>query len=341
MSRKGILLLNLGSPKSTSVPDVRNYLREFLNDDRVIDYPAPLRWILLEGIILRTRPKKSAAAYASVWTPEGSPLVVTTDKLRAKLEKATGLPVIMGMRYGTPSCAEAVEKVIAAGIDDLFVMPQYPHYAMSSYETVVVKVQEELKRLAPGLKYHVLQPFYNDPAYIDALVESAQPWLSKPFDKLLFSYHGLPERHLRKGDPSKAHCMKMKDCCSHYSPCQATCYRHQCVEMTRLFVAAAGLKESQYELSFQSRLAGEKWVSPYTDKRLEALPEEGTKNLLVMCPAFTSDCLETLEEIREEGKETFIHAGGEHFEQIPCLNDSDIYVKYLVNRVNHWKPDHR
>ncbi|MEI6461861.1 MAG: ferrochelatase, partial [Verrucomicrobiota bacterium] len=217
MSRKGILLLNLGSPKSTSVPDVRNYLREFLNDDRVIDYPAPLRWLLLEGIILRTRPKKSAAAYASVWTPEGSPLVVTTDKLRAKLEQATNLPVIMGMRYGTPSCAEAVEKVLAAGIDDLFVMPQYPHYAMSSYETVVVKVQEELKRLAPDVKYHVLQPFYNDPAYIDALVESAQPWLSKPFDKLLFSYHGLPERHLRKGDPSKAHCMKMKDCCSHYS----------------------------------------------------------------------------------------------------------------------------
>ena len=175
MSRKGILLLNLGSPKSTAVPDVRDYLREFLNDDRVIDYPAPLRWLLLEGIILRTRPKKSAAAYASVWTPEGSPLVVTTDRLRAKLEKATGLPVIMGMRYGTPSCAEAVEKVLAAGIDDLFVMPQYPHYAMSSYETVVVRVMEEVARQAPALKVTTVQPFFADPDYIAALHAVAAP----------------------------------------------------------------------------------------------------------------------------------------------------------------------
>ncbi|MFM7241579.1 MAG: ferrochelatase, partial [Opitutia bacterium] len=164
MARKGILLLNLGSPKSTSVPDVRNYLREFLGDERVIDYPAPFRFALLEGIVLRTRPKKSAAAYATVWTPEGAPLLVTTEKLRVKLEKATGLPVVTGMRYGTPSCAEAVRKVLELGIDDLFVMPQYPHYAMSSYETVVVKIQEELARLAPGLKYHVLQPYFNDPA---------------------------------------------------------------------------------------------------------------------------------------------------------------------------------
>jgi len=340
MSRQGILLLNLGSPKSTSVPDVRNYLREFLGDERVIDYPAVFRFALLEGIVLRTRPKKSAAAYATVWTPEGAPLLVTTEKLRAKLEKATGLPVITGMRYGTPSCAEAVQKVIDMGIDDLFVMPQYPHYAMSSYETVVVKIQEELKRLAPDLKYHVLQPFFNDPAYIQALVESAKPWLNKPFDKLLFSYHGVPERHLRKGDPSKAHCTKVPNCCAVASPCHATCYKHQCVETTRLFTLAAGLSPEQVEVAFQSRFGPEKWVPPYTDERLEAMPDEGVKKLLVMCPAFTADCLETIEEISEEGKEDFMHAGGESFEQIPCLNDQDVYVKYLSDRVVSWKPSH-
>jgi protoporphyrin/coproporphyrin ferrochelatase len=340
MSRKGILLLNLGSPKSTSVPDVRNYLREFLGDERVIDYPAAFRFALLEGIVLRTRPKKSAAAYATVWTPEGAPLLVTTEKLRAKLEKATRLPVITGMRYGTPSCAEAVQKVIDMGIDDLFVMPQYPHYAMSSYETVVVKIQEELKRLAPDLKYHVLQPYFNDPAYIQALVESAKPWLNKPFDKLLFSYHGVPERHLRKGDPSKAHCTKVPNCCAVASPCHATCYKHQCVETTRLFTLAAGLRPEQVEVAFQSRFGPEKWVPPYTDERLEAMPNEGIKKLLVMCPAFTADCLETIEEISEEGKEDFMHAGGESFEQIPCLNDQDVYVKYLSDRVVSWKPSH-
>ena len=244
------------------------------------------------------------------------------------------------MRYGTPSCAEAVQKVIDMGIDDLFVMPQYPHYAMSSYETVVVKIQEELKRLAPDLKYHVLQPFFNDPAYIQALVESAKPWLSKPFDKLLFSYHGVPERHLRKGDPSKAHCTKVPNCCAVASPCHATCYKHQCVETTRLFTQAAGLRPEQVEVAFQSRFGPEKWVPPYTDERLEAMPNEGIKKLLVMCPAFTADCLETIEEISEEGKEDFMHAGGESFEQIPCLNDQDVYVKYLSDRVVSWKPSH-
>lgn len=340
MARKGILLLNLGSPKSTSVPDVRNYLREFLGDERVIDYPAAFRFALLEGIVLRTRPKKSAAAYETVWTPEGAPLLVTTEKLRAKLEKATGLPVVTGMRYGEPSCADAVKKVLELGIDDLFVMPQYPHYAMSSYETVVVKIQEELKRLAPHLKYHVLQPYFNDPAYIKTLVESARPWLEKPFDKILFSYHGVPERHLRKGDPSKAHCTKVANCCAVASPCHATCYKHQCVETTRLFTEAAGLRPEQVEVAFQSRFGPEKWIPPYTDERLDALPKEGVKKLLVMCPAFTADCLETIEEISGEGKEEFLHAGGESFEQIPCLNDQDIYVKYLADRAATWKPSH-
>lgn len=190
MSKRAVVLLNLGSPKSTSVGDVRTYLREFLGDERVIDYPAAFRFALLEGIVLRTRPRKSAAAYKTVWTPEGAPLLVTTEKLRKKLEAACGLPVITGMRYGEPSCAQAVDKLKEMGVDEVFVLPQYPHYAMSSYETVVVKFQEELLERAPGMRWQMLQPYFNDPAYIHALVESAKPWLSKPFDKVLF----LPRR---------------------------------------------------------------------------------------------------------------------------------------------------
>jgi len=341
MSKRAVVLLNLGSPKSTSVGDVRTYLREFLGDERVIDYPAPFRFALLEGIVLRTRPRKSAAAYRTVWTPEGAPLLVTTGKLRAKLEAACGLPVITGMRYGEPSCAQAVEAVKALGAEEIFVLPQYPHYAMSSYETVVVKFQEELLRRAPGIRWRVLQPYFDDPAYIAALVASARPWLDRPFDKVLFSYHGVPERHLRKGDASKAHCTKVPNCCEVANPSHANCYRHQCVRTTELFRQAAGLRKDQVELAFQSRFGPEKWLTPYTDKRLEALPGEGCKRLLVMCPAFTVDCLETIEEISEEGKEDFLHAGGESFEQVPCLNDQDVYVRYLADRVARWEPSHK
>jgi ferrochelatase len=181
------------------------------------------------------------------------------------------------MRYGTPSCAEAVQEVLKHGIDDLFVMPQYPHYAMSSDETVVVKIQEELARLAPNLKYHVLQPYFNDPAYIDCLVESAKPWLSKPFDKILFSYHGVPERHLRKATPPRPTAPRSRTAASRPSPSHANCYKHQCVQTTLLFAQRAGLSPDKFEMSFQSRFGPEKWVPPYTDERFEALPSEGVK----------------------------------------------------------------
>jgi ferrochelatase len=326
MSKRAVVLLNLGSPKSTSVGDVRIYLREFLGDERVIDYPAIFRFALLEGIVLRTRPRKSAAAYRTVWTPEGAPLLVTTEKLRAKLEVACGLPVITGMRYGEPSCAQAVERLLEMGVEEAFILPQYPHYAMSSYETVVVKIQEELLRRAPGIRWQILQPYFDDPAYIAALVASAQPWLSKPFDKVLFSYHGVPERHLRKGDASKAHCTKVPNCCEVANPSHANCYRHQCTRTTELFRQAAGLRKDQVELAFQSRFGPEQWLRPYTDKRLEAMPGEGIKNLLVMCPAFTADCLETIEEIGMEGAHEFKEAGGQELRLIPSLNSEDVWA---------------
>lgn len=338
MSQRAVLLVNLGSPDSPSVPDVRRYLREFLGDERVIDLASPLRYALLEGIILRTRPKKSAHAYASIWQPEGSPLIITSrsvrDKLAATLGEAT--PVYLAMRYGQPSIASVITQMAADGINEVLLFPQYPHYAMSSWETVAVKVYAERAKLAPHLQITTVQPFYQDADYIEALHAVAAPYLAQPHDHLLFSYHGIPERHLRKADSSKAHCTTVADCCTTCSPAHATCYKAQVLATTRAFVARAKISPAKHSVSFQSRLAGEPWLSPFTDKVLETLPKEGKKRLLVLCPAFVTDCLETIEEISGEGREGFLAAGGESFQQIPCLNDHPAYIDFLAKRTARW-----
>jgi ferrochelatase len=338
MSQRAVLLVNLGSPDSTSVPDVRRYLREFLGDERVLDLPAPLRFALLEGIILRTRPKKSAHAYASIWQPEGSPLVITSRSVRDKLAATLGAetPVYLAMRYGNPSIASVMAQMAADGVTEVLLFPQYPHYAMSSWETVVVKVFAERARLAPGMHITTVQPFFQDADYIEALYQVAAPYLSQPHDHLLFSYHGIPERHLRKGDSSKAHCTLVADCCTTCSPAHATCYKAQVLATTRALVARAGIAADKHSVSFQSRLAGEPWLSPFTDYELKRLPQAGKKRLLIICPAFVADCLETIEEISEEGREDFMGAGGESFQQIPCLNDQKPYIEFLAQRVGRW-----
>lgn len=338
MSKRAVLLVNLGSPDSTSVPDVRRYLREFLGDERVLDLSAPARWLLLEGIILRTRPRKSAHAYQQVWTDRGSPLVVTSENVRQQLaERLRGsLPVYLAMRYGNPSIRSVLERMVADGITQVLLFPQYPHYAMSSWETVVVKVYEEAARLAPGLHVECVQPFYADEDYIDALHAVTAPYLTHPHDHLLFSFHGIPARHLRKADSSKAHCLTVADCCTTCSPAHATCYRAQILATARALVARAGVPHDRFSVSFQSRLAGEPWLTPFTDHELVRLAREGKKRLLVICPAFVTDCLETLEEIRGEGRQTFLAAGGESFEQIPCLNDQPPFIDFLANRVTRW-----
>lgn len=338
MPKRAVLLVNLGSPDSTAVPDVRRYLREFLGDERVIDVPAPLRWALLEGIILRTRPKKSAHAYAQVWTPEGSPLIITSKSVQHKLGAALGAdtPVYLAMRYGQPSIASVIAQIAADGIDELLLFPQYPHYAMSSWETVVVRVKEEVARQVPRLRVTTVQPFYADEDYIAALHTVAAPYLAQPFDHLLFSYHGLPERHMRKGDSSRAHCTLVPNCCTTCSPAHATCYKAQCLATTRALVAKAGLPAGRHSVSFQSRLAGEPWLEPFTDQELARLPKSGVKNLLVICAAFTTDCLETLEEIQGEGRDAFLAAGGVQFQQIPCLNDHAVFIEFLASRTARW-----
>jgi ferrochelatase len=240
------------------------------------------------------------------------------------------------MRYAQPSIASVLAQIAADGIDEILLFPQYPHYAMSSWETVVVKVCEEAKRLAPKLRIDCVQPFYQDADYIEALYAVSAPYLQQPHDFILFSYHGIPVRHLRKGDASRAHCTLVDDCCNTCSAAHAMCYKAQITKTTQAFARRAGLDPARWSIAFQSRLVGEPWLSPYTDKRLEELPKEGKKRLLVFTPAFVSDCLETLEEIAGEGKEEFLHAGGESFQHVPCLNDQAPYIDFLAGRVRHW-----
>ena len=197
----------------------------------------------------------------------------------------------------------------------------------------MVKVYEEAARVAPGVRIRSIQPFYGDEDYIGAMVESARPHLAKPHDLVLFSFHGIPVRHLRKADSSHGHCTVVPDCCTTCAPAHATCYKAQCVRTTQAFIARAGLDPARTRMSFQSRLAGEPWLTPFTDKVLAALPGQGVKRLLVLCPSFVADCLETLEEIAGEGRETFLHAGGESFDLIPCMNDHPAYIAFLAGRV--------
>jgi len=336
MSQQGVLLVNLGSPDSTSVPDVRKYLREFLMDPRVLDTPWPIRWYVVNCAILRKRPAESAEAYHKVWTPEGSPLVVISRHVQRELQRriGDGLTVELAMRYQNPSIESALLKLRAQGVQDLLVFPLFPHYAMSSFETAVVRVQELAARMAPEMRLKIAAPFYRDPDFIAALVASASDYLKSDYDHLLFSFHGLPERHLRKSDPTGRHCLQSPNCCETPSPAHDTCYRAQCYATVRAFVEQANIPPQKYSVSFQSRLGRDPWLKPYTDLELARLPQSGVKKLLVMCPAFVADCLETLEEIAMRGRETFLKAGGETFAQIPCVNEHPRWLEALEKIVH-------
>jgi ferrochelatase len=333
MSTEAVLLLNLGSPDSPEIPDVRKYLKEFLSDKRVLDTPAPIRQFVLNVFILPRRPRNSAEAYRKIWTPQGSPLIVISKRVQSLLQKKIDIPIELAMRYGKPSTDGVLKKMIAQGIQKIYLIPLYPHYAMSSYETAVVKVQEVLAKIAPGTVLKTLPPFYEDPEYIKAMVSSSEDFLKKSYDHLLFSFHGIPERHLKQADPSKCHCLIQSNCCSTPNPVHDFCYRAHAFKTVRAFVEKAKIPEAKYSVSFQSRLGREPWLKPYTDFELKEFPSRGIKRLLVICPAFVSDCLETLEEIAMRGKEIFMEAGGEEFHQIPCLNDHPLWIEALESYV--------
>ena len=331
MSKPGVLLVNLGSPDSPSVGDVRRYLREFLMDGRVLDAPWPVRFAVVHFCILPFRSPRSAEAYHSIWTRQGSPLIVMSRRVRAQLQQRVAVPVELAMRYENPSIKHAVLSLVDQGVREFFLIPLFPHYAMSSYETAVEAVKGELGRRSPNATLRVMPPCYNEPAYLDALVASAADYLNGDYDHLLFSFHGLPERHLRKSDPTGCHCLAKENCCSTPSPAQATCYRAQCYRTVEAFVAKAGV--TRYSVAFQSRLGRDPWIRPYTDHELVRLARVGVRNLLVICPAFVADCLETLEEIGMRGRETFLNAGGAQFTLIPCLNDHPAWIDALEEMI--------
>lgn len=336
--KKGVLLVNLGSPDSTSTADVRRYLREFLSDPRVLDIPAPIRKAILNLFILPFRPRKSAEAYRTIWTDEGSPLIISTYRMADALARQIELPVAVGMRYGNPSSAEGVRQLLARGVRDILLIPLYPHYAMSSYETAVAKVMEVVDELGHSdVTLTVQPPFFDDPDYIQALVDVSAPYLAEhEVDHVLFSYHGIPERHVKKTDPSGCYCLRYEDCCSSARPhpAHAFCYRHQVFATTHAVAAGLGLEKDAYSVSFQSRLGSDPWLQPFTDATLERLPTQGKKHLAILCPAFISDCLETLEEIGVEGRHEFLEAGGKSFVYIPCLNEDPRWIAVLKKFVD-------
>jgi protoporphyrin/coproporphyrin ferrochelatase len=329
--KRAVLLVNLGSPDSTAVPDVRKYLREFLMDGRVLDTAYPIRWAVVNLAILPKRPAASAEAYRTIWTKEGSPLIVISKAVREQLESRLGIPVELAMRYQNPSIESAIQKLKENHVTDVFMIPLFPHYAMSSYESAVVRVQELMAKMAPEMKLAVQAPYYDRADYINAMVNVSQPYLDKGYDHLLFSFHGIPERHLRKSDTTGCHCLASSDCCEKPSPAHATCYRAQCFKTVKTFVERAKIPANKFSVSFQSRLGRDPWLKPYTDFVVDDFGKAGMKKLLVICPAFVSDCLETLEEIGGRARESFRHNGGGDLEQIPCLNESPLWIDTLAN----------
>lgn len=336
---KGIILMNLGSPDSTSVHDLKVYLKEFLMDERVIDKPYWQRTLLVKGIIVPFRAPKSAEAYKSIWWPEGSPLVVLTERLQKAVQQKVSEPVEVAMRYRLPHPKTAYDNLLkkVPDLEEVILVPLYPHYAMSSWETAVEFMKEIHAKNKYRFKLKTVPPFYNHPVYINALAETMRPYLQDDFDQLLFSYHGIPERHVLKADPTKSHCMQSDNCCYKSSPCHATCYRHQVTMTSELVAKKLGLKKSQWSQSYQSRLGRDPWLLPSTQERLPNFPNEGKKKIIVVCPSFVSDCLETMEEIDTEGRKEFLEHGGEKFDYIPCLNTQEVWVDALVQLINETK----
>lgn len=315
--KRGIVLINTGTPDSYHPKDVKRFLKQFLMDPRVISIPKPLRYLLVNGIIAPFRVGRSSKKYKSIWTPQGSPLILYTEALRQNLETALKLPVVIGMRYGTPSMNSAIELLVKAGVEEVIGIPLFPHYAMSSFETAAV----HFLRCAKGkVKASVLPPYFGEPAYLEALTQSIRPFYSDEEDKplLLFSFHGIPMSHVEmyRDNPDKD-------------------YLIHCYKTVEGVTKALELKKGEYEIAYQSRLGKGKWLSPHTAQVLAQLPKRGVKNVVVVCPSFITDCLETLEEIVMEGSCLFTAHGGQTFHVAPCLNSrADYLVEILRDKLS-------
>lgn len=328
--REAVLLINLGSPNSPAVSDVRTYLAQFLMDGYVIDVPKAIRWMIVYLFILPFRPKRSAEAYGKIWLKEGSPLLLNTKRFAEKVQKFSKRKVYWAMRYGHPSIASVLTLMRDAGYTDILVAPLYPHHALSSTVTAVEEAKLHGSHL--GLNLSFLPAFYDSKAYQTALAKEVKK-VAADHDYVLFSYHGLPVRHITKADPTGVHCMKVENCCavnatslSGIDP-HKTCYRHQVIETTNAVAKLAGVKPGKFGLSFQSRLGRAEWLKPMTSEYIAELPKKGIREIAVIAPAFVADNLETLEEANMQLREIFLAAGGEKFTYIPCLNDDTDWAK--------------
>jgi ferrochelatase len=302
-------------------------------DARVLDVNWLVRFCVVNFAILPSRPAQTGHAYESIWTKEGSPLIVISKHIQEQLQKRVTIPVELAMRYQNPSIPDAIARLRERNITDLLLVPLFPHYAMSSFESAVERVREVAAASAPQMRISVEPPFFDRPDYIEALVASAKPCMDAGFDHLLFSFHGVPERQIKKSDPTGCHCLNSADCCSVPSPAHATCYRAQCFKTVEAFVTRAALPKEKYSVSFQSRLGRDPWLKPYTDFELPRLAKSGVGKILVICPAFVSDCLETIEEIGMRGRDTFLEAGGKELVRIPCMNEHPLWLTCLERMV--------
>ncbi|MFQ5994856.1 MAG: ferrochelatase [Acidiferrobacterales bacterium] len=334
MVRRGFLLVNLGTPDAPSASAVRRYLKEFLSDPRVIDINPFIRGALLYGVILPFRPRRSAHAYRKVWTERGSPLLFHGQDLVKKLAADLGdsWRVALAMRYQNPPITTALDRFRNEGIDEIVVFPLFPHYSSAAWGSAMEKLTLEasLRWNVPVLK--IVRPYYDHPAFIDAFAEVARPVLDAfRANKIILSYHGLPERQIIKGDDSGArHCLRNDTCCETVATVNRNCYRAQCFATSRALAQGLDLSPDTYETAFQSRLGRIPWIRPYTDERVRALATNGVRRLAVLCPAFTADCLETLEEIGIRAREDFLAHGGEEFRLIPSLNSHDVWARAVV-----------
>lgn len=340
-TRTGCLLINLGTPASPAPIDVRAYLSEFLSDPRVIDMPAVGRWLLLNLVILPFRPRKSAEAYQAIWTDEGSPMLGHCQNLAKAVQDRLGpdVPVELGMRYGSPSLSQALDCLRKQAVDRIVVMPLYPESASSTTGSSLEAVFREIGSWWDVPAVSVVEPFYVHPSYLRASVEVARPMLDamQP-DHVLFSFHGLPERHLTRGPEAHAVCQGE---CPAIAPSNRTCYRAQCYASARAIAHHLDLPADRFTVSFQSRLGRMPWIRPYTDETLETLAKQGVKRLAVLCPAFTADCLETLEEIGIRARETFLEHGGEDLQLVPSLNAHPAWVEAVVDLLSPHMPASR
>ena len=330
---RAYLLINLGSPESPTLPDVRRYLDQFLMDPHVIGLPRLARRFLVSAFVLPFRPKRTVEAYQSIW-PEGqpeAPLLTFSRALVDEIRDQLDGPVALAMRYGRPSIEEALAS-LPESVEEVAVLPLYPQHADSTSTTSF----EEVRRFAGDRKVTPIPAFYQDDGYLDAQAAVIREHLPEDFDLLLLSYHGLPESHMKKADPTGQHCLQSEDCCARSSAAHATCYRHQVFETSKALAERLGLGPDRYRVSFQSRLGFLPWLTPYTDQVLEALPEEGIKRVVVACPAFVADNLETLEEMGMQGREIFRESGGETFHLVPCMNSDPRWARALADLLNRY-----